>query len=867
MNYLREYGSTLIDHGYKIIPIKRGCKAPLGVKGWTNIEADLNQLGQWNAQGFEGVGILCKDSPAIDIDILDEEVSEQMRGWVQEKLPGAPVRVGKWPKQLLSYRTDTPFKKVRSATYEDSFGDLHAVEILGDGQQYVAYAEHPDTLKPYTWHGNGNGSPSGINEIRRDSLPLLTLDDARAVVQEFEALADAKVENDGWVRVKEGTNGSQTSTEEAVLGENFTNLKPRVGMSDSDIHRALHSISKAEYWSYENWVKVGMALWHETGGSQEGLDLWIAWSERDPNFVVDRDCRSRWSGFRPNPGGRCTTMGTVLRWARDERMQDDPMGEFNGRFVYVADGDAVHDLEGYGHDKPLLLREFRNMTANIRMTIQEPRPLADEPDRVVDKVVPVHSQWLISESRKTAQGFEYVPGGDTFLQDIQNRVYINTFHMPIFPDPCPDTGKECIDQMLGVFFRHMEYIIPIEVEREWFYSWMAFNIQRPGIRCKVTPLLIATDHGTGRGWVVQLMALLLGNWNCKKTKMAILNGESGASQFQEFMDDSLLCSVEEIKDGKTRYGVTESIRDYLTESTLEINVKYGTKNTKRVFTNFLWMSNHTDAIILKDDDRRINVFKTEADAKGTDYYERLYRWLEAETQTPKDAGRENINGNAGMADGRQNTPAGEGGEADFPDPAVAFGGVREGLMGDLPDFDDNVEGTGLGASEDREVYDRAGLKVSAGVACLWHWLNRRDLSGFNWQRSMHNETRAEMIQFGQTDVESSFWRLCKNPPYPVMTLNEIQETILAGGVDSGDENSDAFLFNETKTRAQIKKLVQQNLTAQMQVKIPVEELSERLSVVSATDYLWIRGWGFEKNRKFSGDEVRKMFKIVGGVTN
>jgi hypothetical protein len=124
-----------------------------------------------------------------------------------------------------------------------------------------------------------------------------------------------------------------------------------------------------------------------------------------------------------------------------------------------------------------------------------------------------------------------------------------------------------------------------------------------------------------------------------------------------------------------------------------------------------------------------------------------------------------------------------------------------------------------------------------------------------------------MIQFGQTDVESSFWRLCKNPPYPVMTLNEIQETILAGGVDSGDENSDAFLFNETKTRAQIKKLVQQNLTAQMQVKIPVEELSERLSVVSATDYLWIRGWGFEKNRKFSGDEVRKMFKIVGGVTN
>ena len=859
MNYLREYGSTLIDQGYKIIPIKRGCKAPLGVKGWTQIVADLNQLGQWNAQGFEGVGVLCKDSPAIDIDILDEEVSEQMRGWIQHKLPGAPIRIGKWPKQLLAYRTDTPFKKVRSATYEDLFGDLHAVEILGDGQQYVAYAEHPDTLKPYTWHGDGNGSPPGINEMARDSLPLLTLENAREVIQEFETLANAKVESNGWVRVKDGTNGSNSDVQEANLGENpFVNIKPRIGMTDEEIRRALASIAKGDYWTYENWIRVGMAVWHETGGSLEGLSLWIQWSERDPNFQSDRDCRTRWPGFRPSPTGRCTTMATVLRWARDERMETDPLGEFRGRFVYVADGDAVHDLEGYGHDKPLLLKEFRNMTANIRMTIEERRPLADDPDRVVEKVVPVHSQWMISEARKTAQGFEYVPGGDTFLQDVQNRVYINTFHMPVFHDPCPDATPECTESMLGVFFRHMECILPVEVEREWFYSWMAFNIKNPGVRCKVTPLLIATDHGTGRGWVVQLLALLLGTWNCKKTKMSILNGESGASQFQEFMDDSLLCSVEEIKDGKTRYGVTESIRDYLTENTLEINVKYGTKNTKRVFTNFLWMSNHTDAIILKEDDRRINVFKTEADAKGTDYYERLYRWLEEETQ--EDDRSNGMDKHTRMAEEGQNTPEREGDDNTFPDGGVAFEGNQRGIMADVVGADIPDGGDGMDPNEDREVYDRAGLKVSAGVACLWHWLNRRDLNGFNWQRSMHNETRAELIQFGQTDVESVFWRLFHNPPYPVMTLNEIQETILAGGVDSGDDNTDAFLFNELKTRTQIKKLVQQNMTAQKQVKIPVDELSDRVSVVSGTDNLWVRGWGFEKNRKFSGKEIREMFK-------
>ena len=343
LSYLEKYGSGLISNGYKIVPIKRGTKAPVGVKNWTNIDADLNQLGQWIAQGFQGVGILCKTTPCIDIDILDEEVSEQMREWIQTNISSAPIRVGKWPKQLLVYRTDSPFKKVRSATYEDLFGDQHAVEILGDGQQFVAYAEHPDTLKPYEWIQN-NGSPPGINEIKRDSLPLLCLEDARAVVAEFEKIATKKVATNEWVKVKDGTNGSQMANEDAEGHGDFQNLRPRLGLSDKDIQRALATVAKPDYWVYENWVKVGMALWHETNGGAEGLEFWMQWSEKDPEFQSDRDCRGRWAGFNPGRNGRCTTMATVLRWARDERMDENPLQAFRERFVYIKDGDSVHDL-------------------------------------------------------------------------------------------------------------------------------------------------------------------------------------------------------------------------------------------------------------------------------------------------------------------------------------------------------------------------------------------------------------------------------------------------------------------------------------------------------------------------------------------
>ena len=73
-NYLEEHGLSLIEGRYKIVPIKRGSKAPMGVSGWTKIDADYNQLQEWVKQGYEGVGVLCKNNPAVDIDVLDSRM-------------------------------------------------------------------------------------------------------------------------------------------------------------------------------------------------------------------------------------------------------------------------------------------------------------------------------------------------------------------------------------------------------------------------------------------------------------------------------------------------------------------------------------------------------------------------------------------------------------------------------------------------------------------------------------------------------------------------------------------------------------------------------------------------------------------------
>ena len=79
-----------------------------------------------------------------------------------------------------------------------------------------------------------------------------------------------------------------------------------------------------------------------------------------------------------------------------------------------------------------------------------------------------------------------------------------------------------------------------------------------------------------------------------------------------------------------RFGISDLIRDILTEVYLELNLKYGKKATQRIFANFLFMSNHPDALSLASNDRRINVFSGPDYVQDQGYYNRLYAWLETD---------------------------------------------------------------------------------------------------------------------------------------------------------------------------------------------------------------------------------------------
>ena len=218
----------LITNGYRVVACNG--KEACGL-GWSN--------SKWSAEQMEGLarlyphgqntGVLTGAVVAIDVDTLDPETSEAILAMVAE-IPGveaSPYRIGKAPKRCVMFRTDTPRSKVATGAYLIG-GQKCQVEVLGVGQQFVAYGSHPETGREYEWF---NGSPA---ETAFADLPEIQVSDVDALLVKAEA----------------------------YLAERGTLVKRGSKSPANDNERAVH------VWSDHPWSALNQR-------SYEDLDAWV----------------------------------------------------------------------------------------------------------------------------------------------------------------------------------------------------------------------------------------------------------------------------------------------------------------------------------------------------------------------------------------------------------------------------------------------------------------------------------------------------------------------------------------------------------------------------------------------------------------
>lgn len=308
-SFMARFGATLVDNGYAVIPIMPGTKKPgrfthgawCDYPGWTRHggrETTLHEVEIWSAWPDCAVGIACGAAVGIDIDVMDAAFAHEIERLARDLLGDTPLlRIGRAPKRLLVYRTETPFSGLRRAP----------LEILGAGRQFVAFAVHPDTGRPYEWPEE---SPL---DVPLDALPAITEDQARAWIEKAHALLPQEL--------KPNTLSAQCAP--AGSGESSLAL---AGTREA-VAIALAHIPNADL-DYDSWVRIGMALKGALG--EDGVDLFAAWSAQSAKNVPETTAKT-WASFRPTHIGA----GTLYHHAMDHGWRPDP--------ALVLDGSVPRD--------------------------------------------------------------------------------------------------------------------------------------------------------------------------------------------------------------------------------------------------------------------------------------------------------------------------------------------------------------------------------------------------------------------------------------------------------------------------------------------------------------------------------------------
>lgn len=290
---------SLMRLGYLTIPIKPGHKRP-ALASWQTARLGPTDLPRFAGHG---VGVLtgqgAQPLAALDVDTGDAELAEAFACWCREHLGFAGERVGNAPKVLLVYRAASAgWGKAASAWFTDAGGARHRLEVLGRGQQFVAYHVHPDTARPYVW----TDPLGGLEELAPEDLAVLTAQGIEEAIAEFERLALAA----GLRREAGSSARSAGATQDAGTADPLMAYEPPVGLEPRRVAQLLRSIDNEDYGT---WIKVGASLHHEYEGGVAGLDLWDAWSASATSYVGREDLERRWESF-----GRSERTPITARW-------------------------------------------------------------------------------------------------------------------------------------------------------------------------------------------------------------------------------------------------------------------------------------------------------------------------------------------------------------------------------------------------------------------------------------------------------------------------------------------------------------------------------------------------------------------------
>ena len=423
----------------------------------------------------------------------------------------------------------------------------------------------------------------------------------------------------------------------------------------------------AEQLDYEQWLRVGMALYHQTEGN--GYDIWVSWSAKSSKHDP-RKMRTKWRSF----GGRAkpVTMASLIAEVGGRnaisvdvssdvaRSLETEAEQVHNRETYSAFKKRVQALneiqlppdirsllartvyEVYAKDAKMDLRSVKSAFKPIKRTnagrdqgiqdgVETPEWLEGwiygEADCVfINTNV---SDYAIKKEAFRAK-FDRMPecvavemdAATYALNIVRIPTVIRGMYWPgelrmfetegkqhvntYYPSGIPPA--ENIDHdgqaVVDMFLQHVRNSVEDKREGDLLIDFMAYVYANPGQRVRWGMLLWGIE-GNGKTYFFHVLQLLMGH------NATVINTSMIERPFNDWAVGSCLIGIEEIRiSGTNKWRVLDQLKPMISNDSIAVEPKGATRYHAPNFASYLMTTNHQDAVPMSDNDRRYCVIFT-----------------------------------------------------------------------------------------------------------------------------------------------------------------------------------------------------------------------------------------------------------------
>jgi hypothetical protein len=264
----------LLKFGYTPIPTLPGKKfSPVTWNAWS---ADLDEakIQQYYASHPDHE-VACLTNDELIVFDADSEASLQALQSIEQKHGIRPMLIVKTPRGFHHH-----FRRAGAIATQDAHDST----------------QHPDRIDIRTGRSMIVMPPSGGRSVLM--CEATCLEDLSIATQEF--IDDIFIHN-----------GRQAPS--AVIDEPDEETRSYRRITLAQLAKLVHLLDAD--MGYQDWLNVGMAVFHETGGSSEGLSLFDNWSSGSKKYGGTKEIEVKWNSFK----GHCSnpiTVGTLVMLAK-----------------------------------------------------------------------------------------------------------------------------------------------------------------------------------------------------------------------------------------------------------------------------------------------------------------------------------------------------------------------------------------------------------------------------------------------------------------------------------------------------------------------------------------------------------------------